>query len=248
MSIFINKKDTPYIEFLPYVIESATKNRNGQIPIILLSERNPIEWTERRTEKHPVILCRIDLLNHNSNDNDDDDDNDDNDDDNDDDNSSATTSNSTIATTSHFDWFSCIERTVHAKKEKLLLQQQQQGVNIVMNNTSNITVNVRLSEVFTTYINLCIGFGNPVEVIDDGIAMMSTTKKTENREWFPDELKSHISSSFDAYQDNILNNLHVDYHVNMFDRKNNTNETKISHKTVALEIQRMLLLRKQQTR
>jgi hypothetical protein len=137
---------------------------------------------------------------------------------------------------------------VHAKKKKLLLQQQQQGVKIVMNNTSNITVNVRLSEVFTTYINLCIGFGNPVEVIDDGIAMMSNTKRTKNKEWFPDELKSHISFSFDAYQNNILKNLHVDYHVNMFDRRNNSNGTRVSHKTVALEVQKILLLREQQTR
>ena len=201
-------KDQPYPEFLPYVIESATKNRNGQIPIILLSERNPIEWTKSRTGKHPVPLCRIDLVNYDS----DDDDNDDGGNDDDDDNSSVTTSTSTIVTTGHFDWFSCIKRTIHAKKEKLLLQQQQQGVNIVMNNTNNIAVNVKMSEVFILYKNLHM-------------------KKNKNKEWL-DGLKSHISASFDAHQNNILQNLHADYHVNMFEG------TRMSHETIALEIQK----------
>jgi hypothetical protein len=148
------------------------KNRGNQTPIILLSERNPMEWTKRRSQKYILVLCRIDLLltnvingNGNGNDNDYD--------------------FILSTTTSHFDWFSCIDQTVRAKKENLL------NSNI---STDMTAVTVKLDEVFTTYTD----FSN-------------TTK-----EWCQDELLSHISSSFETYQ-NKLWNIHVDYRVNMFD-------------------------------
>jgi len=84
--------DSPYPMAMKYVIESAKKHR-GSEPLILLSERDPIEWSLRRTEKHEVILCRIDLID-------------------------GFKKKKEQPPTSHFDWFECIERTIRAKKKK----------------------------------------------------------------------------------------------------------------------------------
>lgn len=83
--------DSPYPMAMSYVIESAKKHR-GRPPLILLSERDPVEWSVRRTEKHEVFLCRIDLINGYKKNN--------------------------QPPTSHFDWFECIDRTISAKEKE----------------------------------------------------------------------------------------------------------------------------------
>jgi hypothetical protein len=116
-------------------------------------------------------------------------------------------------------------------KEKLLLLQQNQD------STTNMTaVTVTLNEVFTTY-----------------------TDFSKTKEWSEDELLSHISCSFETYQ-NELWNLHVDYRVNIFESEsaravasvgtsantnNNGTPVRISDEDIALEVQKILLSRRQ---
>merc|ERR1712025_74898 len=75
-----------------YVVESAKKFR-GSEPLILLSEREPKEWSVRRTDKHELILCRIDLID-------------------------GFKKKKEQPPTSHFDWFDCIDRTIRAKQKE----------------------------------------------------------------------------------------------------------------------------------
>lgn len=111
--------DTPFTFTLPYVIESAKRHR-GQDPFLLLLERNPLDWSRRRSEDHEHLLCRIDLLHGYNNEN-------------------------VPPTTSHFDWFECIDRTIRAKEETL-------GV---------VGATVDMYEVFTSSQNLDRGYDQP---------------------------------------------------------------------------------------
>jgi len=56
--------DTPYPFLLPYLIESATRNRGGIAPVILLSERDPEQWALSRVKHYdPFCLDPIDVAN-----------------------------------------------------------------------------------------------------------------------------------------------------------------------------------------
>ena len=50
--------DAPYPNFAEYILDAIRKIR-GRKPIVLLSERNPQDWTKRRIQDHPTdVACR----------------------------------------------------------------------------------------------------------------------------------------------------------------------------------------------
>jgi hypothetical protein len=156
--------DVPYPMFLPYTIESATRNR-GKSPIILISDRNPLNWTYRRNTKHDIFLCLLDL-NHT--------DSGIYSDGGGDDESIPNFSDLDVddaIQTSHFDWLSCIERTI-------------QAMTIKQNDTAaNSNIKVPLDKVFTSLRNVLNGWNTP----NDKVV-------------FPDALISHTAYSFAKHQ------------------------------------------------
>ena len=50
--------DTPYVEFADYIMGGAVQRIRGSKPIILLSERDPEKWANRRFERGFGVVCR----------------------------------------------------------------------------------------------------------------------------------------------------------------------------------------------
>jgi hypothetical protein len=138
--------DAPYTIVLPYVIESAKRHR-GQAPFILLTERDPMDWTVARFDEHGMNLCRLDLI-HGYNE-----------------------TENHLQSTSHFNWFECIDQTIRAKEE------------ILEASKPNITIKVDLNEVFV-HSNSLLG----------GLDLPGGTK------WVAEDLRLHIKDAFEKHQ------------------------------------------------
>jgi len=136
--------DTPYTDMLPYVIESAARNR-GLTPLIVTSERDPMDWLQRRSSQHEVLVCRLDILRDHLGGN-----NNNNESQSVPSPSSATTG-STSSSSNHFDVLSCIDRTIAARKQTMIGNEVEDVVVVV----------VDLIETFTLMKNLRKGYDRP---------------------------------------------------------------------------------------
>jgi len=186
--------DTPYTDVLPYVIESAKKHRGGLAPILLLTERNPMEWSKRRTKMHTIFLCRLDIPNHPPSHT----------------NNNITSSNEidlvgpasnnsdTATTTSHFDLFACIDRTVRAKKERLeearrrRLEKNRSGKNRNKRNPP------RASKTEATTTNATTNNGGVFVTLDE--VFTAVRKVVHEQGWEVGDVRSHIAASFASHQ------------------------------------------------
>jgi hypothetical protein len=189
--VLSQRTDTPYTDALQYVIESAKKHRGGLAPILLLTERNPVEWSKRRTFVHTIFLCRLDIPNHPPSHN----------------NSSITSSNetdlvgpasnnsSTATTTSHFDLFACIDRTVRAKKERLKEARRRR---LKKNRNRKNRNQPRVSKTEATTTNATTNNGSVVVTVDEVFTVVR--KVVQEQGWKLEDVRSHIAASFASHQ------------------------------------------------
>ena len=128
--------DTPYTDFLSTTIQAATSNHRK--PLVLLSERDPTDWAKRRSY-HFVVLCKLDLpppLQKSS----------DKQKKMSDKRKNYEEKDDTTTPSGHFDYASCIERTIRAKTQMKLDDEQPLSPN------GNTLVNVH--ETFVLYAKL----------------------------------------------------------------------------------------------